>query len=133
MPTEEKAKPDSWGYCLEQGTATNFQGLRAAVHQIASNETYIKYRSQIPLQVSRVASTGMQRPIQQLTAQQGWECSMPMSAPLGEQDPAEPTLCEAEPSQELETKEPARELHIPHDLHGVQEPYPCMSILYGLP
>lgn len=106
MEMEEKANPNSWGNCLEQGTATSSWSLRAALRRSASNETYTVYRSRIPVRVSHMASPGMQRPGQWPTAQQDWEHSMAVPAALGEQGPALPLLCETEPSQELETRSP---------------------------
>lgn len=105
MLTENKVKPKpkvSWGNCLEQGTGTSSQGLRTALRCTVLYKMYTEYRSQIPVQVSCTASTGMQRP--SLQPLQDWACSLPTLAPLGEQDPAELVLCETEPSQKMETR-----------------------------
>ncbi|RMB97067.1 hypothetical protein DUI87_26350 [Hirundo rustica rustica] len=48
------------------------------------------YRSRIPVRVSSLVSTGIQRPSQQPAATQGQAHSRPVTAPSGKQDPELP-------------------------------------------
>lgn len=82
---EEKPNPNSWGTHHEQSTATRSQSLRSALSCTSSHDRYRMYRSHIPLHVSHLVSTGIHS--QQPPAQQDQTHHVPVSVPLGKQDP----------------------------------------------
>lgn len=86
----EKAHPSFWGTRGEQSAATSSHSLPAVLRPTSSRDTNKVYRSRIPVPVSRVASTGSQRPSQQSAASRDQAHSRPVPAPLGKQDPELP-------------------------------------------
>ncbi|RMC01084.1 hypothetical protein DUI87_22350 [Hirundo rustica rustica] len=83
----EKAKPSCWGNHGGQDTTTSCRSLAAAPHRTSSRDANTMYRSRIPVRVSSLVSTGIQRPSQQPAATQGQAHSRPVTAPSGKQDP----------------------------------------------
>lgn len=86
----EEANPSFWGNRGEQSTAASSHSLLAVLRPTSSRDINAVYRSRIPVPVSRVASTGSQRPSQQSAATQDQAHRRPVPAALGKQDPERP-------------------------------------------
>ncbi|RMC01105.1 hypothetical protein DUI87_22371 [Hirundo rustica rustica] len=90
MLMEENAIPSCWVSHGGQDTTTSCRSLAAAPHRTSSRDGNTMYRSRIPVRVSSLVSTGIQRPSQQPAATQGQAHSRPVTAPSGKQDPELP-------------------------------------------
>lgn len=92
MSAEENTIPCCWCNHSEQSTVTGLQSLGVALRRTSSRDTSTVYRSCIPVRVSRMVSTGIQRLSLQSAVTQDQARSLPVAASLGKQNPEVPLL-----------------------------------------